>query len=104
MSERQFPIDAIGNRIREGGLCHISIPNQGTLVHVVKIEQGGMLAGLDGKALEVEGRIHIALTIPYRPGKTVANMLCLQQPNVERGPIAVPTDREAAEIIGERKQ
>jgi hypothetical protein len=104
MSERHFPIDAIGNRIREGGLCHISIPQSGTLVHVIKVEPGGMLAGLDGKAMEMEGKIHIALTIPFRPGRPVPSMLCLQQPNQERGPIAVPTDREAAEIIGERKQ
>lgn len=102
MSERHAPIDAIGNRIREGGLCHISIPQAGTLVHVVKVEPGGMLEGLDGKAMEMEGRIHIGLTIPFRPGRPVPNMLCLQQPKQEEGPRIVPV--AANDIDLERKQ
>ena len=74
MSDRSYPVDAIGNPFKVGAVVKLDLPKPTVLCQVVKVDPAGTLSGPDGDPMALHGTITFQAMFPVQ-FTTQANVL-----------------------------
>ena len=66
MSDRSYPVDAIGNPLKVGRIVKLDLPKANVLCQVVKVDPAGTLSGPSGDAMSLHGTVTLQAMFPIQ--------------------------------------